>query len=156
MSHKRAKMERRSRRNRQADRVAESSTWTPPPDFCFTPILNAALSRSMKNSRFNDTERVDMCLIRSSWGNWYPYAVVVEGSRTERQMDSQGLPPLDDLLFGNGPCPLCGTSVGRGTHLPKGFRWHRKCIALAYARDAARLGNDTQKKWAAEVLGEST
>jgi hypothetical protein len=120
--------------------------------FCFTPVLNAALDVLMGRPSLTTKEKVHLWVLRKSWGNWYPYAVkgapgmALPTTETDRPM-------LDDLLFG-GACPFCGKQAGDQIAFPKGFRWHRECLGRAYARDAARLGDDHQKKWASEIFAE--
>jgi hypothetical protein len=115
-----------------------------------TPVLNAALSYFMKDSSFRDADRVNLCMMRFAWGNWSHYAL--KSAEPSPQILDEDIPHFTYLLFGAGPCLLCGKAAKKQDCLPNGFRLHRLCIARAYARDAAIFGNDDQKQWAAEIL----
>jgi len=118
-------------------------------------VLNLAFDLAMMDLNLNDMERVELCILRQSWGNWYPYAVLNTTTPTER-LERMNMPPeirtdVHNLLRGQGPCPLCKKSAAAEPH--RIFRWHRRCVAMAFAKEAAELGNDEQQKWAAEVIG---
>lgn len=124
-------------------------------EFYFTPFLNAALGPLMKDGdRCTNSQRVDFYVMRNAWGNWCPYAVKLADGDPHAQelpMGEEDKPMLEELLFGVGGCPLCGEKAGE-KWFPKGFRWHRRCMGLAFARDAERLGSPKQKAWGSDVM----
>jgi len=130
------------------------------PQVCFSLLLNAALIKACRNSAFTDTEHLYLYLLRASWGNWYSYAVhpvVSEGTplsvEEEEMMHKRLGGDLRDMIFFSpGPCPWCGKLSGPQRALPQGFRWHRNCLANAYAHDAARFGNEEQRQWAEQIF----
>lgn len=149
MSHKRIK------RKKQNDPRSQPEAATPSPPFtgaAITPVLNTAFALAMKDDTLGDTERAHMGLLRYSWGNWCGYAVQGDGDLLP--ITAEDVPYLTELLFGAKPCELCGRFADSQPGLPANLRWHRHCLALVYALDAAKYGDAEQKKWAAEVIGE--
>jgi hypothetical protein len=124
-------------------------------EMILTAVLNAALKRTLRDTCWSDTERIELYLLLHSWGAWYPYAVKFEDSVYNR-LDSPYEDPeaAHSLLFGNGNCPLCLRRAREGEFSFR-CRWHRNCIAIAYARDAVRFGDEQQKEWGRSVLGEA-
>jgi hypothetical protein len=133
-----------------------------------TPLLNESLDVLMKEERFTDAERVDLCVIRHAWGNWLAFAAQNpahslwpynfhrrSGGPIEHSFD---VPKdlIEALMLGEGACPWCGKDASKPKRfVPRGFRWHRQCMALAYARDAINLGCPEQRQWGASIFAEA-
>ena len=140
--------------------VVQRMRSTVHPNICFSMLLNAALVKASRNPAFTVKDRLYLYTLRASWGNWYPYAVepvVSEGrllsvEEEEMERNAIGCDLRDMILFSPGPCPWCENPTTTQTALPPAFRWHRKCLANAYAHDAARLGNEEQREWAAQIF----
>jgi hypothetical protein len=105
-------------------------------DMILTAVLNAALKWTLRDTSRPEVERLELYLLLHSWGAWFYYAVKFEDS-VHNQLDS----PYEDhetahsLLFGEGNCPLCLRRSREGQFSFR-CRWHRNCLAIAYARDA--------------------
>jgi hypothetical protein len=139
---------------------------TPQPDgwvelvqadseLALTPLLNHAIERAWRpDMERPDTDRVEMVYIRHSWGVWWPYAVQLKEKPPRLDSPREDMETLMILLFGPPLlCPLCGKQLRHPEIF--GSRWHRHCLAVAYARDAVRFGDDEQQKWGRSILGEA-
>jgi hypothetical protein len=119
-----------------------------------TACLNDGLEEVMRDPGSTDLERVDAWTMRNAWGNWNAYAV--RGPRNPSNPPPDLVPIInrmgDFILRGPGPCFLCEKPVAASEHVPKGWRWHRQCIAIALARDAVEYGSASQRHWGSEVL----
>jgi hypothetical protein len=113
-----------------------------------TVILNGALDRAMV-SDIGTTERVWACLARTSWGNWCAYSVDRGGPAFSNPDAIDG---LLDIFYGSPLCPYCAKPSERQTGIPDGWRWHMRCMQMAYAKDAVKFGNDQQRDWGRNVL----
>ena len=138
-------MSKRNKRKAKKERRIVANKLNP----FFTPLLNAALESIMRDPARPDTHRVWAWIVRNSHGEWSPYAV----KREERPPASENLGNpfgIDTRMFGPGGCPLCHQP--QEPDLPADFRWHRWCMELVYAGEAAACTQYREEmKWAIEV-----
>lgn len=120
------------------------------PSNPLTPRLNAALEMVMHDKRADERVRVWAAIARTSWGNWCPYAC--QRPVPPIELPAQAESEIRAFAFGAGPCPFCRRSVKPDPDLPRNWRWHDRCMAVAYAEDAARYGSAREQEWARGVL----
>lgn len=116
----------------------------------FTLMLNTVLSRAMKAECYYPVARLWACVTRKSWGNWCEYAItegVLEVDDPDHSIDS-----LAGIFFGLDVCPYCGRRSLPVRGLPPKWRWHVRCVQLAYAREAVRFGDEKQQEWGRAVI----
>jgi hypothetical protein len=130
-----------------------SETGTATAKSPFTPRLNAALEIVMRHGEgFSEFERMWAWMARHSWGNWCSYAIKRDPPPLELPAEPDDRVKL--FAFGSGVCEFCKRNAKQQVGIPKGWRWHRDCMALAYAHEAVQYGNAQEREWGRTVITE--
>jgi len=131
---------------------------TAPVARPFTPRLNAALEiviakeEAAVESHDRMMERMWAWITRHAWGNWCSYAISRDAPPLGSPSETEG--EIRQLVFGAGPCPFCKRSAKPQVGIPAGWRWHRSCMALAYACEAVQYGTPREQEWGRKVIEE--
>jgi hypothetical protein len=120
--------------------------WAP-----FTPLLNAALDVIWKDRKRGSSARAWAWVVRNTWGNWKPF---IEYPFPDRFPKFRSNPPLLAEVIGSGPCPFCGGFAAPKAGMPKDWRWHLRCMQVAYACDSMRFGSPEAHVWARSIMDD--